>query len=299
MRTWRVGSISMEVSLLLLGVLLLLSQFFQVKVTTIFLTWWPVILIVLGLELLVYLFLSKQENPVIKYDFLSVVFVGFIGMFAIGMTLLMTTGILDRVNNWVNLEEQTLELPEYDLVLGKNIKRIVMNTANHNVAIENIKSNDISIFGSYRVFTLNEEALVKSTDEYVQMNEKEDTLYIELKQIPNKYIPFQDVASVSTTILVPQNIELEVEGDYSTITLKPRHSETNWTISNVSSVDLFLDEQMDIALNATDVQFIPNFLLEGSQHTLEDDGTIKSFAFGEGSNTLSVHHVQALSINTQ
>src|SRR5690625_7747336 len=84
-------------------------------------------------------------------------------MFAIGMTLLMTTGILDRVNNWVNLEEQTLELPEYDLVLGKNIKRIVMNTANHNVAIENIKSNDISIFGSYRVFTLNEEALVKST----------------------------------------------------------------------------------------------------------------------------------------
>src|SRR5690625_2379609 len=211
MRTWRVGSSSMVVFLLLLGVLLLLSQFFQVKVTTFFLTWWPVILIVLGLELLVYLFLSKQEDPVIKYDFLSVIFVGFIGMFAIGMTLLMTTGILDRVNNWVNLEEQTLELPEYNLVLGKNIKRIVMNTANHDVAIENIKSNDISIFGSYRAFMLNEEALVKSTDEYVQMNEKEDTLYIELKQIPNTYIPFQDVASVSTTILMPKNIERSEE----------------------------------------------------------------------------------------
>src|SRR5690625_4228362 len=107
MRTWRVGSISMGVSLLLLGVLLLLSQFFQVKVTAFFLTWLPVLLIVLGLESLVYWFLSKQEDPSINYDLLSVIVVGFLAMFAIGMPLLMTTGILDRVNNWVNLEEQT------------------------------------------------------------------------------------------------------------------------------------------------------------------------------------------------
>src|SRR5690625_7952784 len=114
MRTWRVGSISMGVSLLLLGVLLLLSQFFQVKVTTIFLTWWPVILIVLGLELLVYLFLSKQENPVIKYDFLSVVFVGFICMFAIVIILLLTICIIILVNIWVYLDILTLELSKYE-----------------------------------------------------------------------------------------------------------------------------------------------------------------------------------------
>lgn len=299
MRTWRVGSMSMGVSLLLLGVLLLISQFFQVKVSTFFLTWWPVILIVLGLEILIYLLLAKEKNPIIKYDFLSIVFVSLIGMFALTMTVLVTTGIAERANDWMQLKEKTLNLPDYELILGKNIKRLVVDTGNHDVTIENIASNDITIFGSYQALTSSENDLVNTSEEYVQMHEKGDTLYLKLKNLPNQYSPFPEKIHVSTTILVPKNIQLEVDGSYSELTLKPRQDETNWIISNISNVNLLLDEQIDLAVHATDIQNLPDPLPKGAEHTITDDGTSQSISFGDGENSLSIHHVQALSINSK
>ena len=67
MRTWRVGTISMGASLLLLGVFLLLSQIVGWDLTRVMISWWPIILVVLGIEILVYLLLSKSEKPVLKY----------------------------------------------------------------------------------------------------------------------------------------------------------------------------------------------------------------------------------------
>lgn len=72
MRTWRVGSISMGTLLLFLGVLLLLSQLAGWDSSHVLAGWWPVLLIVLGAEILVYLFQSKEEKPLLKYDFLSI-----------------------------------------------------------------------------------------------------------------------------------------------------------------------------------------------------------------------------------
>jgi len=91
---------------------------------------------------------------------------------------------------------------------------------------------------------------------------------------------------------------LEVDGSYSELTLKPRQHKTNWIISHVSNVNLFIDEQIDLVVHATDIQNLPDPLPKGVEHTITDDGTSQSISFGDGENFLSIHHAQALSINS-
>ncbi|NRD77721.1 hypothetical protein HPT25_09715 [Bacillus sp. BRMEA1] len=83
MRIWRVGTFSMGALLVLLGLLLFLSKFFELSIVQVMTAWWPILLIVLGIEILLYLFWSRQENPVLRYDILSIFFVGLLGTMGI------------------------------------------------------------------------------------------------------------------------------------------------------------------------------------------------------------------------
>jgi hypothetical protein len=68
------------------GVLMLVSLVVRVNVLTVLLTFWPVILICLGLEILLHLFLKKNDDGkgVLRYDALSVIFIGFLLTLSIG-----------------------------------------------------------------------------------------------------------------------------------------------------------------------------------------------------------------------
>ncbi len=213
MRVWRVGSISMGISLLFLGIVLLLSKLFHLKSATILVSWWPIILIVLGAEILVYLLLSKQEKPIVKYDMLSIFFVGCIGMVGIGLTIITTTGILEKVNEWSKIETNIINLPEYEESLGDNINRVVINTGSQPLTIDGSQENEVSIFGTYRAQSLGKEAVIETMGDYLLVKEKGDTLYVQLKDVYHLSQPFQDWVDVYATMILPSNIALEVNGE--------------------------------------------------------------------------------------
>ena len=83
-RQWRVGSLSMGLVLVATGVLMLVSLMVQVDVLDILLTFWPVVLISLGLEVLLHLFLGKGGDGKVRYDVLSVLFIGFLLTLSVG-----------------------------------------------------------------------------------------------------------------------------------------------------------------------------------------------------------------------
>lgn len=97
MRTWRVGTISMGVSLVGLGMILLISQIANMNMTTILLSWWPLLFIILGVEILFYIYFSRKESSFVKYDILSILFVGLLGTTGIVLILLTSSGIMDQV----------------------------------------------------------------------------------------------------------------------------------------------------------------------------------------------------------
>lgn len=99
MRTWRVGTFSMGASLIMLGLFLFFSKFLSLQLAEVLMAWWPVLLVVLGGEILIYLFLSLQEQPFLKYDFLSIFFVGLIGTAGIILAVLSSTGVMGKVED--------------------------------------------------------------------------------------------------------------------------------------------------------------------------------------------------------
>ncbi len=74
MKNRRVGTVSMGLTLVAAGVLMLVSLFTRLSVLSVFLRGWPVILVALGAEILVFVFRKKDEK--ISYDLLSMVFIG-------------------------------------------------------------------------------------------------------------------------------------------------------------------------------------------------------------------------------
>jgi membrane-bound ClpP family serine protease len=85
MRKWRVGTFSMGILLILVGVLLLFGELSGRSAVELIFTWWPVILITLGIEVLVHVYFSGEESPTVKYDGFSI----FIILLIIIITLLV------------------------------------------------------------------------------------------------------------------------------------------------------------------------------------------------------------------
>jgi hypothetical protein len=72
MRKWRVGTLSMGILLIIVGILLLYGELNGISTINLIFTWWPVILITLGIEVLAHVYFSIEESPKIKYDGFSI-----------------------------------------------------------------------------------------------------------------------------------------------------------------------------------------------------------------------------------
>lgn len=83
-REWRVGTLSMGIILIALGCTLFISQFEGWSSLQILFKLWPIVLILLGTEILGYLFFSRKEASRIKYDGFSIFIIMMIMLFSVG-----------------------------------------------------------------------------------------------------------------------------------------------------------------------------------------------------------------------
>lgn len=74
----------MGILLIAMGLLLLISEIIGADGLAIIMRWWPIILVTLGIEILIYVFFSKEEQPKIKYDGLSIFLVIFLILVSTG-----------------------------------------------------------------------------------------------------------------------------------------------------------------------------------------------------------------------
>ncbi|MEK4149812.1 DUF5668 domain-containing protein [Robertmurraya sp. FSL W8-0741] len=302
-RTWRVGTISMGASLLFLGIFLLLSQFFDLSMMSIMISWWPIILIILGIEILLYLFVSRKEKPFLKYDFLSIFFVGMIGTIGIAFAIVSSLGITNAVGELMTREERTVELPPFSQTIDQNIKRIVLKTE-HEIAIEGTNSQEISMFGTYTAtFPTGEKKLLSKVEDYMSINTKGDTLYLEMKNLPNGNGPFYHYyGNMEVTILVPKDVKFEITGQNNRITLKPRELSNNWLIENAGEVSLLIQENSDVEISAQQVQ---DLLSETSEWTVtskpEFDGDLNQngrMKIGAGTHSIDIKRAYQVNVST-
>jgi hypothetical protein len=298
MRTWRVGTFSMGAALLFLGILLLFSKLLKLDMAVTMIAWWPVILIILGAEILIYLFVSKKENSFLKYDFVSIMFVGLIGTVGILFALLSSVGVFGKVETALAQEERSFELPEFSQVIDSNVKRVVIRTNGFPLAIESGAGRELSIFGTYTVQTVNGKEVVESTDDYLAVSQKGDTLYLSIKPMPSGSWPFDSFGRVTATLLVPAETKLDVIGQDSEITLRPRQLLANWRVDGVSEISLHLESNSDVQVTATAIQELRGnedswVREEGEEDTSSFNAVYKS---GSGKQTIAISNAYRVSL---
>lgn len=106
MKNKRVGTISMGIVLIFFGILIFVSQVNSSSAVEMFIKFWPAILILIGGEILYYVYSNKDKETKIKYDVFSIFIVTTILIVNMALYGLMETGIMDLIKLKVSQEIQ-------------------------------------------------------------------------------------------------------------------------------------------------------------------------------------------------
>ncbi|WFA08744.1 hypothetical protein [Tissierella sp. Yu-01] len=101
MKTYRVGTITMAIILIALGTIIFISQISGVLAIDMIMKLWPLMLILLGLEILYFRYKSKDDEVVIKYDVFSIFLVMFILFTNLVLYTLSEIGMIERLREYI------------------------------------------------------------------------------------------------------------------------------------------------------------------------------------------------------
>lgn len=293
MKTWRVGTFSMGASLIGLGIFLFISRALRMDVSTMMAAWWPLIFIILGTEILVYLGLNKKTGSPLKYDLLSIFLVGILGFAGVAMTALDSIGLLEKIERAVAAEFKTEDLPVFNEPV-KDIERIVIETTNP-IHIESTRERKVVAFGTVRTKAGKDRKTIDQAEEYIQTQKTGDTLYIKLKELP--YNQYEYPGQLDVMFLVPYDVKLEVMGNQQEITLRTRTLMSDWHVNEASKLQVVTSPRNNLTIVAENISEVnsedPSWEMEsvreeGIRVTEErypsDNGRIKraSYKIGEG-----------------
>jgi hypothetical protein len=86
MRSWRTGSITLGISLVAFGVGMLISKFTAAFTLIDAIEWWPVLLILLGCEVLAAFFLADDKSQRIRFDGGSIFIIALMLVFCMAIS---------------------------------------------------------------------------------------------------------------------------------------------------------------------------------------------------------------------
>ncbi len=96
MKTYRVGTNTMAIILIVLGLIIFFSQISGITAINTIMKLWPLMLILLGTEILYFRFKSKDDETIIKYDIFSIFLVIIVLFTNLGLYALSEIGIIEK-----------------------------------------------------------------------------------------------------------------------------------------------------------------------------------------------------------
>ncbi|RNB85139.1 hypothetical protein EDM56_19720 [Brevibacillus fluminis] len=316
MTKWRVGSVSMGVSLILLGLLFFFSRTDAKIMTNLLMSWWPVVFILLGIEILLYVILSKSEKVTVHYDVFSILFVGFIGTMCIGATLFASVGLLREVQESIGSVEMTKPLPTIQQTVPQNVSKIVVQTAERPIKVEGNAERNVRLFGEYRERTnVPAEVSKQGAVEYATVQTIGEVMYVNLHDLPRKTGINGTYPNEEVTIVLPQSIDVEIRGAHNDIEVATGLLQSNWAINTDSSVKVQVAQQADVRITAISAlqpeagnlkwasitQDPPaKPVVPGQENANEQDeprAYVSEAILGKGTHRLQVIHANVVTVN--
>jgi len=209
---WKVGRLSMGLFLVLLGGVTFASKFWGAGILDQAWTWWPIVFVLLGLEILMYT-AWKGTRERIRYDLFSMFITAVLVFCCIGFALVSSLGLTSQVRDMMSSVQETRVLPDWHEKLPVGVTKVIVQGENpYAVKIDATTSPEVHVFGSY-VYTGNEDEL--KGQELYQTKHIGDTLYVLLSQIPTRFM--QPQHQLDVTIVVPEGITVTVRDNQGNI----------------------------------------------------------------------------------
>jgi len=216
MRKWRVGTFSMGAMLIVVGLLLLCSEIWGWNGSALIIRWWPAILIILGVEILAYIGFSREEQPKLKFDGLSIFLVILIillstGVYAVNNVIKsdVSQGILGEIGFYKN---ETVILQNYD-IKADQVKKLQINNSYGRIEVEKYDGSDIKIDASIIVRNNDEEKARQLVENIVEVAEGENLLV----NTRNKGIlgdSRNNQIEVNYSVKVPKELVFEIKNEF-------------------------------------------------------------------------------------
>ncbi|WP_379129328.1 hypothetical protein [Paenibacillus sp. sgz500958] len=205
-RRWRVGTLSMGLSLLFLGALIMTSQWKGADVFETALAWWPLIFIMLGLEVVIYSLWFKGKAKM-YYDVLSIFFVGFLSVCCLMFAAISSLGLTQEFRSMVSSEIQDYPLPEWNGTVPQGVKQVIVQGNDpYGVTVDQNGGTELSVFGTYRT----SQALEASEeDQLLRTKRSGDKLYILLGDPPESFLEHARYG-LKVTVSAPAQVKVIV-----------------------------------------------------------------------------------------
>lgn len=207
-RIWRVGSLSMGITLMLIGTALAVSLWQDIEVYEMLLWVAPIVFILLGAELLIYLKLSGSDHTIVRYDWISVFFVGVIGSCSLVLALLLSTGVFDELKRGMQMTQRSAFVDTVEEAVPDQITKIIVHTLGE-VEINESNSRHLQLFGQVRYWSA--EPLSNINHNIMRTNTIGTTMYVMIGTVDRRDGGFiSDTVNAQFTLVLPEGIEVQV-----------------------------------------------------------------------------------------
>jgi hypothetical protein len=220
MRSWRAGTLTLGIILVVSGVTLVISKvsgaftIFEVAL------WWPVVLILLGCEILVALRFSDEKPSKVKYDGGSIFLMTLILIFTIGISAVtfaahLVPGGTDTIKNAVFNE--TAAVKKSYTLNSQTIK--LDNNIGGDINVSSYNGNEAIIDAVVTVHNMTNEILKQKKDEIISVNEESGLI----STIQPEYSSHVHNTRVNFSIKIPSGKNIEIKNQKGTVTISGTH----------------------------------------------------------------------------
>lgn len=294
MKQRRVGTISMAIVLIAVGIIMLISQVNNISAVKLSIKFWPLVLFLLGGEILWYSYKYNDENVKIKYDVFSIFIVLLIVCINLGIYGLMETGLMTKITSRVSSQTYSYKLPYNEVEVGDEIEKIVINSPNRtNLTLRTEGSNKIVSSGSISVTADGEEKAKEFlNNEYIITNVSGNIMYISFMDNTNYDDEAYSAHPYDYELTLPENKKVEINGgdDLKLITSSIKN---DWIIDNVNRIKFRLGKDIDVKIKTfvdseEMLQGNAKWIATEEKNGEEVESIVGELIYGDGKSSINI-----------
>lgn len=252
MRTWRAGTISMGITLLIMGLGLLYAQINEKLVLDLIAKWWPLIFVLLGVEILWQSWQAKKSNTHIAYDVLGVFIIMILLCFGLTMEAMHESCLIEQCRTSLISQNYELLNTSDPIPVDAGLKKVVIEQSSDPLEIVSSSNDKITASWKANVTATSRDEAVKTLKEsqILQTRRQGDTLYIAFPSSRSASFMPAGINSQHNAIYLPETLQVSIYSGVSDLQIHAARISNNWYINGVDSVALDLPAASNLLLSA-------------------------------------------------